>query len=94
MDILKSKTISILEIPAIATTPPRKMGRLGELWEKLLALENGEAEAVENRDWAHGTMTMKRIQEKARGIGRKLNHKRNDTVLYLWLDAPKEAADE
>jgi hypothetical protein len=90
MDTLKSKTISLDELPVEAKPPIKKLGRTGELWAKLLALKPGQAEAVENRSWQHGTLTLRHMRMKSSASGLNLNSKRNGLMLYLWLDRKGE----
>lgn len=64
------------------------MGRLGELWAKLVAnCPQGLAEVVENRDRSHATQTVLHMRKRAKAAGYELRDARNERgdVLYLYL---------
>jgi hypothetical protein len=85
MDVLVSKTMSLDDLPPDSKPPLKKLGRTGELWAKLLELQPGQMEAVENRDWQHGTMTLRHMTMKAAEANLQILSKRCGTTVYMWL---------
>jgi hypothetical protein len=90
MDTLVSTTMKIEELPpevSAAPPPKRRVGRLGELWNKLQANPKGMMEVVESRDRNHATQTVMHMRKKAKAAGRELNERRDVTgvTLYVWL---------
>jgi hypothetical protein len=90
MDTLVSKTMKIEDLPPeVSSAPPpkRRVGRLGELWNKLQANPKGMMEVVESRDRNHATQTVMHMRKKAKAAGRELNERRDVTgvTLYVWL---------
>jgi hypothetical protein len=93
LDTLKSKRVSLAEIPQEAELPRKTGGRLGAIWEELQALPEGEALMVENRTREHATYTVRNVRERAEKAGCKLLSRLAGTHLYLWF-APKEEASQ
>ena len=93
MDKLVSKRVRVEDIPSEATerTP---VGRIGELWLKVLALLPGEAECVENMDVPHAGYTYRHMMGKARKAGVNLRARRVGLQLYFWVEPASATKSE
>jgi hypothetical protein len=93
MDKLVATVIDITQIPDTVKPVPPRLGRLGELWDKLLALKPGKALAVENRDSSHRNRTLLHIrhQVEKKLPGMALRNRADGSTLFVWLEEIKEA---
>jgi hypothetical protein len=96
MDVLDFEVVSDTEVPQKSAPQGRVVGRLGRAWIELNRLPEGKSLAIANRDFTHAGYTRRHLQDRAKGVGRRLKvvtANRQDgtgTTLYVRFMTEKE----